>query len=274
MGSSALFLLSMIFTIVSLNADMMLSKGKRTFSVQKGEFEIGKEIVPKNGRWEIRSGLLVGTELPEDHHDGSFRVFHDLKKSHVVEIEFKFNTNREFSMSMLGGGQGQVAHVNLEHMWYRVKSGKTQNEARVYGYKRIELNPEEVHLMRLEVHDDKMLCTIDDKYQMLIVDETIKFEQTSLAICTTKGEVEIHSIQVWDGENYNDTILQNHQVPKMYTLSQHKFLTGDIDKNEKVNIDEFKTMSNPKMTEAKVLELFAKKDKNKDSWISYAEWNN
>lgn len=263
----------LLFTPISFGEiPRFLEKESLLYKSNFVEDEFGKSILKKHGEWKMENGCLIGTEVESDGHDGSFRATVSKKNSIIIEVEFYFIDSLEFSVAMLGGGQGEVAHLSRTHMWHRVKAGTRKGIPRIHGYKKVDLNLNEKQIMRIEVHQDKMLYSVNHSHYLFVKDESLLADQKSLAICTDSGAVKITSIKAWDA-----TLSKNHSpdhfsTPTKYTLSGHKFLLTDTNEDHHLSFDEFKATANPKIKQTDLKKVFNKKDINKDHKISISEW--
>lgn len=249
-----------------------LEKENLLFKSNFIESEFGKSILKKHGEWKMENGCLIGTEVESDGHDGSFRATVSKKDSIIIEVEFYFIDSLEFSVAMLGGGQGEVAHLSRTHMWHRVKAGTKKGIPRVHGYKKVNLNPKEKQIMRIEVYQDKMLYAVNNSHYLFVKDESLLADQKSLSICTDHGAVRITSIKAWDAILSTNYSKNNFNTSIKYTLSDHKFLLTDTNEDHHLSFDEFKATANPKIKQTDLKKVFDKKDINKDHKISSTEW--
>ncbi|SKA80513.1 protein of unknown function [Prosthecobacter debontii] len=116
------------------------------------------------GQWELKDGVMRGSELEADKHGAVTRLPNKLN-DFVIEYEFKFEGARTTSLS-INAVKDHMARINITPKSVTVQRDDNDHEgpdkAVVFARLPAELSPGTWHKVRLEMVGDTMLGQVDD----------------------------------------------------------------------------------------------------------------
>lgn len=116
------------------------------------------------GQWELKDGVLRGSELAADKHGAVTRLPNKLN-DFIIEYEFKFEGARATSLS-INAVKDHMARINIAPKSITIQRDDNDHEgpdkAVVFARFPAELTPGTWHKVRLEMVGDTMLGQVDD----------------------------------------------------------------------------------------------------------------
>ena len=123
---------------------------------------LGKEWSVAKGKWEVKDGILVASELPEEHHAAVLHLATG-PTNLTVECDFRFTGGKIFYVGC--DAQKHVGRLVVTPTAARLAEDSTevkgQTPSHTLAEAKTEFKPGEWHHLRLDYSGDRMTAKID-----------------------------------------------------------------------------------------------------------------
>ncbi len=163
MKTTALLFLALAGLAAAADKPMLAIPGEVIYE-SKLDAAPGAPWKAAKGQWELKEGVLRGSELAADKHGAVTRLPNKLS-DFVVEYEFKFEGARTTSLS-INAAKDHMARINIMPKFVTIQRDDNDHEgpdkAVIFARFPADLAPGTWHKVRLEMVGDTMLGQVDD----------------------------------------------------------------------------------------------------------------
>ena len=161
--------------------------------VRRGEWQGGK------GKWEMKDGVLVGAEKPEENHGAMLTktglAFHDA----VIQISFRLDGAKRMTMDANSQALGRILAAtvsNTELSLARSTNGGDQME--VLDKSPLNLEPGTWHVLLLEMQGREVAASIDGQQIAFGTGERIDVDKTSVQFRVGGESAAFKNLRIWE----------------------------------------------------------------------------
>lgn len=159
----------------------------------KGGWQSGK------GRWEIKDGVLVGAEKPEEHHGGMLTkprlAFHDA----AVQVSFRFDGATGITLDANSQALGRIIAASVSSTELTLsRSLAGGDKLEVLDKVPLKLEAGIWHLLLLEMQGSEVAATVDGKQAAFGSGERIDVDKTSVQLRLRGESVAFKNLRVWE----------------------------------------------------------------------------
>ena len=153
------------------------------------------------GKWEIKDGVLVGAEKPEEHHGGMLTkpglAFHNA----AVQVSFRFDGAQGITLDANSNALGRIIAASVsstELTLARSLAGGDKLEV----LEKVPLNLEAGawHTLLLEMQGRDLVASIDGRQIAFGTGERIDVDKTSVQLRIRGQAVALKNLRVWETE--------------------------------------------------------------------------
>jgi hypothetical protein len=142
---------------------------------RRGGWQSGK------GRWEMKDGVLVGAEKPDEKHGAMLTkpglAFHDA----AVQVSFRLDGARAFTLD--ANAKGRIIAVSISSTSLKLtRSLEGGDRMEVLDTVPLKLEPGTWHTLLLEMQGKEVVASIDGKEAVFGAGERIDVDKTSVQL--------------------------------------------------------------------------------------------
>ena len=163
--------------------------------VRRGGWQSGK------GKWEIKDGVLIGAEKPEEHHGGMLTkpglAFHNA----AIAVSFRLDGARGITLDANSQALGRIIAVTVSSTSLKLSvslSGGDKME--VLDTVPLNLEPGTWRTLVLEMQGKDVLASIDGKQIVFGANERVDVNKTSVQLRVGGESVAFRNLRVWETE--------------------------------------------------------------------------
>ena len=159
----------------------------------RGGWQSGK------GKWEIKDGVLVGAEKPEENHGGMLTkprlAFHDA----AVQVSFRLDGARRITLDANSQALGRILAVSVSSTELTLaRSLAGGDKLEVLDKLTLQLEPGTWHTLLLEIQGRDVVATIDGRETVFGTGERIDVDKTSVQLRVGGASVAFKNLRVWE----------------------------------------------------------------------------
>jgi len=162
--------------------------------------EIPKDWKSAKGKWEIKDGVLQGTEIKDDMHAAAIRR---AVKTHnvIIEYAFKFDGAKGSSLS-LNSAKGHLSRVGLAPTSISVRkdsADKNQTDkAAALDNGKVNLTPGTWHTLVVEQVASEMVASLDGKVVAVGKHEGVDQDITNIGLVVSGESAAFKNLRVYE----------------------------------------------------------------------------
>ena len=202
---AALFCASLGAADPTTDAKVQLTeRGKLLLSDDFAEVP-GKDWRTAKGKWEVKDGALVGSELKADMHNAVLThnlPFHDA----AIQLSFKLDGAKSFAVS-INDAKGHVCRVQVSPTALAVKKDDHDKDGKGATLETLPLTLKTGtwHTLLVEMQGKDMLASIDDEQVAFGANDALDVDKSSVRLVVTGESVALKNLRVWEaspGKNW------------------------------------------------------------------------
>jgi hypothetical protein len=161
--------------------------------VRRGGWQSGK------GKWEIKDGVLVGAEKPEENHGAMLTkpglAFHNA----VVQVSFRLDGAKRITLDANSQALGRIIAASISSTELSLaRSLAGGDKLEVLDKVPLNLEPGAWHTLLLEMQGQDVVASIDGKQVAFGVGERIDVDKTSVQLRVGGESVAFKNLRVWE----------------------------------------------------------------------------
>ena len=161
--------------------------------VRRGEWQSGK------GKWEIKDGVLVGAEKPEENHGGMLTkpglAFHNA----VVQVSFRLDGAKRITLDANSQALGRIIAASISSAELSLAMSLAGGDKlEVLDKVPLNLEPGTWHTLQLEMQGQDVAASIDGKQVAFGAGERIDVDKTSVQLRVGGESVAFKNLRVWE----------------------------------------------------------------------------
>jgi hypothetical protein len=158
------------------------------------------EWVMRQGTWEIKDGVLIASEIPEQKHAAV--LWHEVAlQTGVVECEFLFDGARGFLLGCDGGKH--IGRITINSTEIRLIDDSTEVKGKspgtILASAKTEVKPGEWHKLRFEWSGERMAAKLDDA-QVEASNVNLGVKKSRWWIAVSGATVKIRNVTVFGAQ--------------------------------------------------------------------------
>jgi len=180
--------------------------------VRRGEWQSGK------GKWEIKDGVLVGAEKPEEHHGAMLTkpglAFHNA----AIGVSFRLDGAKRITLDANSQALGRIIAASIsstELTLFRSIAGGDKME--VLDKVPLKLAAGTWYMLLLEMQGQEVVASIDGNQTAFGAGERIDVDKTSVQLRVGGESVAFKNLRVWEA-----TPSDTWEVTKAKLLEERK----------------------------------------------------
>lgn len=151
------------------------------------------------GKWEIKEGVLVGAENPEDHHGGMLTkpglAFHNA----AVQVSFRLDGVKRITLDANSQALGRIIAVSISSTELSLaRSLAGGDKLEVLDKLPLSLETGAWHTLLLEMQGPDVVASIDGKQIVFGSGERIDVDKTSVQLRVGGESVAFKNLRVWE----------------------------------------------------------------------------
>jgi hypothetical protein len=222
------------------------------------------------GEWNVVDGAFIANERKGETHHPSMRVFAEMEDPGITELEVRFGSKPELSVTLYGGAKRMIG-LTPEAFWVRI--GATDREpAYVWGPVRIGLSREAWHKIRIEVNGDQFLVALNGTYLISGIDPAFSAAKSNFAFGGHGGGTAFRGMKIWRGEASAVWGVNRPKPAKRLSLEEFNFVMADRDGDGTLTEDEYVAAMKDGASVPEIHARFGRLDRNGDERISRKEF--
>jgi hypothetical protein len=187
----------------------------RANKVRRGEWQSGK------GKWEMKDGVLVGAEKPEENHGAMLTkpglAFHNA----AIQVSFRLDGAKRITLDANSQALGRIIAVSISSTELSLsRSIGGGDKMEVLDKVPLKLEPGTWYVLLLEMHGGDVVASIDGKHAAFGAGERIDVDKTSVQLRVGGESVAFKNLRVWEAtpadtwEATKAKLLKEHQGAK------------------------------------------------------------
>lgn len=180
---------------------MLAVPGKLLLSLPSGD-ELPKTWRPTAGQWQLRGGVLVGREIPEQNHGAGVR--HPFQAGDVVAAyEFRVGAKNQNATAAFNAGSHHLCRIVFEPKRVMLRKpdqdhGRGPDEQLTLDERPFSIEPGRWHSVVIESLGSDVLVRVDGEVRLFGSHELYRTPKTSIQLTGASDDaVEYRNLQVW-----------------------------------------------------------------------------
>ena len=163
---------------------------------------LGKDWTGVKGRWEVKSGAIVGAELEADHHAG---VLNLQKPNHnlVLQFDFVLQGAKGFSLSF-NHSKGHLWRVTINEAGAQLRKDLDKKDPNsktiLMGDAKTALEKGKKHTLTAEVVGEKIAVRIGDSISLEGSHAEFDTDKPNIRFVVQGESVVIDNVTVWEAQ--------------------------------------------------------------------------
>lgn len=159
----------------------------------RGGWQSGK------GKWEVKDGVLVGAEKPEEHHGAMLTkprlAFHDA----VVQVSFRLDGAQGITLDANSQALGRIIAASVSSTELTLaRSLAGGDKLEVLDKVPLKLETGAWHVLLLEMQGNEVVASVDGKQPAFGAGERIDVDKTSVQLRIRGESVAFKDLRVWE----------------------------------------------------------------------------
>jgi hypothetical protein len=151
------------------------------------------------GKWEIKDGVLVGAEKPEEHHGGMLTkpglAFHNA----AVQVSFRMDGAKGITLDANSQALGRIIAASISSTELTLsRSLAGGDKLEVLDKVPLNLEPGAWHTLLLEMQGPEVVASIDGKHAAFGSGERIDVDKTSVQLRLRGESAAFKNVRIWE----------------------------------------------------------------------------
>ena len=179
---------------------LMTVRGKELLADDFAKPELDPRWKPAKGKWEVKEGVLRGTEVAADMHAATVRT--DLPHGDAVyQFDFRFEPGGKAVHLSLNGAPGHIGRVTITPGGFQLRKDASKKDPADKGVVldscKMTFEPGKWYTMVVEVSGPEMLARVDDRHYALGGDAKLATAKTNFGFPASGDGVSLDNVKVW-----------------------------------------------------------------------------
>ena len=166
--------------------------------------KVRKGWMSGKGKWEIKDGVLVGAENPEDHHGAMLTkpglVFHNA----TIQVSFRLDGAKGITLDANSFALGRIIAASVSSTELKLaRSLEGGDKLEVLDKVPLQLAAGTWYVLLLEVQGNNIVASIDGKQTAFGTGERIDVDKTSVQLRISGESVAFRNLRVWEATPAN-----------------------------------------------------------------------